>query len=430
MNKMNKCIFIKLLITIFFLFGTFFTLSADNSAKNIQNDSHGNLDADFYSEIANFRWSIPAKSIEENFSKASELLLKGANPNAKTNGQLPLQTTLIAKDTYLIEFLLKNGAKKELLSNDQRKVLETVTETKLFKDLLSLDLIEAVEVDNSIGTMTKLLELGADPSFENHSRPYVTSALLEAVMHLNKPYVELLLKYGAKRELLSIHGQATIDYIITGQKEYLYKAHERKIITAKDRKALSDSFISKLPNKAQKVLYKEIPDFVMWAKDDYITQPSYKNLIKTYPIIYGNADFNGDGKSDFVLCGHNTESDLIIVLLSNSNGYTTKLLSSSPLVDPLESRQKYLEVYEMIAYPDFGLQTTIMIEEHASFHSSVNKPCIDVFGSDPDHYYYIWEDGKFETFSISEGCRRTPCRDTSSNIASRCPYGTQNLSPL
>lgn len=77
-----------------------------------------------------------------------------------------------------------------------------------------------------------------------------------------------------------------------------------------------------LPEPLQEAVTKFDPEFVTWKTQDYTTQ-----IVKIYPFsgkswpfaIIG--DFNGDGKDDAMLMGHNRIQDRELLVLSSETGY-------------------------------------------------------------------------------------------------------------
>ena len=77
-----------------------------------------------------------------------------------------------------------------------------------------------------------------------------------------------------------------------------------------------------LPPRMRSSLASFDSDFTIWGLSDYNAL-----LLGWYPYSETNlpfvvlGDFNGDTKQDVVLHGHNTSADMVICLLSTSNGY-------------------------------------------------------------------------------------------------------------
>lgn len=70
------------------------------------------------------------------------------------------------------------------------------------------------------------------------------------------------------------------------------------------------------------VLEKYSPDFVVWKIEDYPPEriKSYPYSDKSLPYAV-KGDFNGDGREDMAVAGHNKDSNLVLGLLSSDGGY-------------------------------------------------------------------------------------------------------------
>lgn len=86
-----------------------------------------------------------------------------------------------------------------------------------------------------------------------------------------------------------------------------------------------------IPEPMREALKKWNPDFVLWRSTEY--SPYLCLNITTSPTLALNAglgDFNDDGLQDVVVVGHNNQSELLVVVLSQKNaGYKVMQLSSS-----------------------------------------------------------------------------------------------------
>jgi len=92
------------------------------------------------------------------------------------------------------------------------------------------------------------------------------------------------------------------------------------------------------------------PDFQIRRQADYL--PS---LLKQYPFSNRQlpfaviGDFNGDGRNDVVLQGHDKTNELLIAVLSSSSGPSVMEIMKSALVDPKT------ESYGMGDHNEYGL---------------------------------------------------------------------------
>lgn len=77
-----------------------------------------------------------------------------------------------------------------------------------------------------------------------------------------------------------------------------------------------------LPNAATVALAAYDPGFHTWALAAYppekLTQYPYSAESMPYAV---SGDYNGDGKEDMILAGHNKDANIIVALISTGTGY-------------------------------------------------------------------------------------------------------------
>ncbi len=345
---------------------------------------HGNVNIDLTNAV-----------FMSDFEKAQSLITNGADPNTSTTVGLPLDAAILSSNKKAAEFLLKNGAKRELLSNDNQFQLSKLIASKEVTQN-DIALSERISQNDhcSVDAIKTLIEQGADPNVEYRG----WSAFSAAVTALNKPLVEFLLKNGAKNELLSTYGQRTVDYILTGNKDGMLKAIGRHRVSALERKRTSDTFLASLPTEVRKVIAKRVPDFVVWAKDDYIVNSGSSPF-------YTTGDYNSDAINDVALCGNNGKEDLLIVVLSsNHKEFQVFIPSNNPLVDPCDQCQTFKQLSSHDFYPEFGLVSNIctfapdksdMDGRSPEMNSRGNHPFIRMMTGDITYIDFLWKDGNF-----------------------------------
>lgn len=99
-----------------------------------------------------------------------------------------------------------------------------------------------------------------------------------------------------------------------------------------------------LPGKISDAVRAYNKDFVLWRREDY---PG--DSINTYPyseksLPYQVADdFNNDGQEDFVLTGHDKDSNITVALLSSASSYSPLVISEFPCYKLARKHHKTIE---------------------------------------------------------------------------------------
>jgi hypothetical protein len=129
--------------------------------------------------------------------------------------------------------------------------------------------------------------------------------------------------------------------------------HPQLNFAAEDEPAISISgseHALRLGKQQQDAIRAYNPEFQIRRQMDYLPSLvkgySYSDHQLPYAVI---GDFNGDGRKDVVLQGHDKTGELLIAVLSSKNVYRVKEIQRSQLIDPKT------EYYGMGHYTEYGL---------------------------------------------------------------------------
>jgi hypothetical protein len=115
-------------------------------------------------------------------------------------------------------------------------------------------------------------------------------------------------------------------------------------------------------------------DFQPWRLQEY----DERVVVKQNEIgaLFGvTADYNGDGRVDVALDGHNASDEMVFVILSDGDAYRVVELMRGGRDPEARPRQQYLELYP--AGPD-------------------RNPGIDIISEGLGGIAYYWKDGRFQ----------------------------------
>ena len=129
-----------------------------------------------------------------------------------------------------------------------------------------------------------------------------------------------------------------------------------------------------LPAAMRTALDAYEPEFQPWRLQEYDERVVVKQ--KAIGALFGvPADYNGDGRVDVALDGHNASDEMVIVILSEGAAYRVIELMRGGRDPEARPRQQYLELYP--AGPD-------------------GNPGVDVISEGQGGIAYYWKDGRFQ----------------------------------
>ena len=159
-----------------------------------------------------------------------------------------------------------------------------------------------------------------------------------------------------------------------------------------------------LSTAIQKTLNAYNPDFALWKQSDYpakYIRPYKFSLQSTPAAVIG--DFNGDGKIDAVLAGHDTHGPKVLAVVSSDNSaYVVTPIKESTYFHELREKGKSIPrlAFDILHFQPKGKVYELgesAIRKVILQTDAFEKAALDVHASIPGEYYpslYWWDESK------------------------------------